>query len=214
LEPVSIEQLPDGHYLVDFGVEISGWARLKEINGPAGHKVDLKFISNTPSGDNTYILNGSGSESYAPRFNWFVFSAVKVINWPGELTRSNIVAEAVNTFIEETAVFETSNQMFNQINQIWKRSQLDNMHGGIVSDCPHRERSPYTGDGQVACATVMHNFDARSFYDKWIADIRGAQVKSTGYVPNCAPWQPGCGGGGGLGVSHLYHTLAVLSSLW
>jgi alpha-L-rhamnosidase len=195
LEPVSIEKQQDGRYIVDFGVEISGWVRLKEVDGPAGHKIDLKFISNTPSGDNTYILNGSGSESYAPRFNWFVFSAVEVINWPGELTKSNLVAEAVNTFIDETAVFETSNPMFNQINQIWKRSQLDNMHGGIVSDCPHRERSPYTGDGQVACATVMHNFDARSFYDKWIADIRGAQVKSTGYVPNCAPWQPGCGGG-------------------
>ena len=195
LEPVSIQKQESGSYLVDFGVEISGWVKLENINGPAGHQIDLNFISNIPSGENTYILNGNGSESYAPRFNWFVFSAVEVLNWPGELGPSNIIAEAVNTYIEETAVFETSNELFNQTNKIWKRSQLDNMHGGIVSDCPHRERSPYTGDGQVACSTVMHNFDARSFYDKWIADIRGAQIKGSGYVPNCAPWQPGCGGG-------------------
>ncbi len=75
------------------------------------------------------------------------------------------------------------------------------MHGGIASDCPHRERSPYTGDGQVACVTVMHNFDARAFYTKWIQDILGAQNPETGYVPNGAPWQPGCGGGVAWGAA-------------
>jgi alpha-L-rhamnosidase len=64
-----------------------------------------------------------------------------------------------------------------------------------MSDCPHRERAPYTGDGQVACVTVMHNFDAAAFYEKWIRDMRDAQNVETGYVPNGAPWQPGCGGG-------------------
>ena len=75
------------------------------------------------------------------------------------------------------------------------------MHGGVASDCPHRERAPYTGDGQVACITVMHNFDARAFYTKWIQDILGAQNPETGYVPNGAPWQPGCGGGVAWGAA-------------
>jgi alpha-L-rhamnosidase len=47
----------------------------------------------------------------------------------------------------------------------------------------------------------MHNYDARNFYYKWIQDIRGAQVKSTGYIPNGAPWQPGCGGGVAWGAA-------------
>jgi alpha-L-rhamnosidase len=75
------------------------------------------------------------------------------------------------------------------------------MHGGIASDCPHRERSPYTGDGQVACVTVIHNFEARAFYTKWIQDIFGAQNPENGYVPNGAPWQPGCGGGVAWGAA-------------
>ena len=75
------------------------------------------------------------------------------------------------------------------------------MHGAIASDCPHRERSPYTGDGQVSCVTVMHNFDSRAFYTKWIQDIVGAQIEETGYVPNGAPWQPGCGGGVAWGAA-------------
>ncbi|HSO88454.1 MAG TPA: alpha-L-rhamnosidase C-terminal domain-containing protein, partial [Draconibacterium sp.] len=55
--------------------------------------------------------------------------------------------------------------------------------------------------GQVACVTVMHNYDARNFYHKWIQDILGAQNVETGYVPNGAPWQPGCGGGVGWGAA-------------
>ncbi len=201
IPPVKIEKTGDGKYLVDFGEEISGWVRLVNVKGPAGHKIHISFNSNEYSGENTYIFRGAGPESYSPRFNWFVFSGIEISNWPGELNPGNLVAEAVNSNIEETATFETSSPLFNAINKIWKRSQLDNMHGGVASDCPHRERSPYTGDGQAACVTVMHNFDAQAFYQKWISDIRGAQNIETGYVPNGAPWQPGCGGGVAWGAA-------------
>ena len=201
LYPVSIEKLENGNYFVDFGKEISGWVRFNNVEGPAGHQVDLSFNGNLYSGDNTYIFGGDGQENYAPRFNWFVFSGVEVKNWPGELKAEYFTAEAVNTYVEETAKFETSNPLFNQINKIWQRSQLDNMHGGIASDCPHRERNGYTGDGQVACPTVIHNFDSRAFYQKWIKDMLGAQNPETGYVPNGAPWQPGCGGGVAWGAA-------------
>ena len=85
---------------------------------------------------------------------------------PENLTAANVNAEAVYTYIETTGKFECSNELFNNINKIWWRSQTDNMHGGIASDCPNRERSPYTGDGQVACVTVMHNFRCKSFLYK------------------------------------------------
>ncbi len=201
IKPVSVERLGDGHYKVDFGVEISGWVKLVNVQGPAGHAIDISFNGNLYSGDNRYICSGNGAATYAPRFNWFVFSGVEIKNWPGELTADNLLAEAVNTYIEPAAHFETSNPLLNQINTIWRRSQLDNMHGGIASDCPHRERSGYTGDAQVACPTVMQNFDARNFYHKWVQDMFEAQIEETGYVPNGAPWQPGCGGGVAWGAA-------------
>lgn len=201
IKPQTIKKLDNGNYWVDFGVEISGWVRLNQVKGPKGHKIELSFEANLYSGDNIYICNGDSIASYAPRFNWFVFRAIEVKNWPGELKPEHLTAEAVNTYIEESATFETSNPLFNQINKIWRRSQIDNMHGGIASDCPHRERSGYTGDGQVACATVMHNYDARNFYYKWIQDVRESQITHTGYVPNGAPWQPGCGGGVAWGAA-------------
>ena len=201
LKPQKIEKLDNGNYVVDFGKEISGWVRLNNVEAPAGHQIDITFNSNQYSGDNTYIFAGKGLENYAPRFNWFVFSGIEIKNWHGELRSEHLTAEAVNTYVEETARFETSNPLFNQINEIWQRSQLDNMHGGIASDCPHRERNGYTGDGQVACVTVMHNYDSRAFYQKWIQDMLGAQDPETGYVPNGAPWPPGCGGGVAWGAA-------------
>ncbi len=201
LKPLKIEKLENGNYYVDFGVEVSGWIRLNNVKGSAGHKIEIKYLCNTYSGDNSYIFSGEGEENYAARFNWFIFSAVEIINWPGELTSEMLTAEVVHTYVEESATFETSNQLFNDINKIWRRSQTDNMHGGIASDCPHRERSAYTGDGQVASVTVMHNYDARNFYQKWISDMLGAQNVETGYVPNGAPWQPGCGGGVAWGAA-------------
>lgn len=201
IKPISIERMYNGNYLIDFGEEVSGWVKLNNVEAPAGHKIEIKYLSNIFSGDNSYIFRGEGKETYAARFNWFIFRQVEIVNWEGELSPEQVTAEVVYTYIEESAKFETSNQMFNDINKIWRRSQTDNMHGGIASDCPHRERSAYTGDGQVACVTVMENYDARNFYQKWIHDIIDAQVVETGYVPNGAPWQPGCGGGVAWGAA-------------
>ena len=201
LKPIRIEKLYNGNYKVDFGVEVSGRVNLSNIEGPAGHKIEIKYLGNIFSGDNSYVFSGKGKENYAARFNWFVFREVEIVNWQEELSPEQITAEVVHTFVDESATFETSNPLFNQVNKIWRRSQTDNMHGGIASDCPHRERSAYTGDGQVSCVTVMHNFDSKSFYQKWIHDIIGAQNIETGYVPNGAPWQPSCGGGVAWGAA-------------
>jgi alpha-L-rhamnosidase len=201
LTPVKIERIANGHYKVDFGEEISGWLHMKDMSGDPGRIIEIRYISESMMGDNTYTMKGGGPESYAPRFSWFVFREVEIINWPGELTKDQVRAEAVYSDVKTTGSFECSNHLFNTIHRIWWRTQTDNMHGGIVSDCPHRERAPYNGDGQVACVTVLHNFDVRAFYTKWIQDMLGSQNPETGYVPNCSPWQPGCGGGVAWGAA-------------
>ena len=202
IDPVKIEKLEEGKYKIDFGQEISGWVHIKDLNGESGKKIDIKYLQAfSPNGENTYTMRGGAPESYHARFTWFVFREIEISGWPGELKAENVTAEAVYTDVKTTGIFTCSNKLFEDINRIWWRSQTDNMHGGIASDCPNRERSPYTGDGQVACVTVMHIFDARAFYKKWIDDIIGASNEETGYVPNGAPWQPGCGGGVAWGAA-------------
>lgn len=194
LGPESFEKTGEGEWEVDFGKEISGWVRFSDIEAEAGDTLRLSYLNESEIGRQIYICDGSGSESHAPRFTWFVFRKVK-ISGVKDLSPENLVAEAVNTDLPKAAQFSCSNELFNQINEIWRRSQEDNMHGAIASDCPHRERLPYTGDGQVAMETVMYNYDAATFYQKWIRDMRDAGDVETGYVPNTAPWIHPCGGG-------------------
>ena len=194
LAPKKIECLGDNSWRVDFGEEISGWVHLTDIQGQAGQRIEIKYLSESPNGENIYIMKGEGKESYHPRFTWFVFRQVEITGLDA-LNASQIQAEAVNTELRQTGFFACSDTLLNKIHRIWRRTLLDNAHSSVFSDCPHRERSAYLGDGQVAAEMVMRTFDARAFYRKWFADMRLAQNPRTGFVPFGAPWQPGCGGG-------------------
>ena len=198
-EPVSFEKMDNGGYHVKFPVEISGWINLKNLDLAEGQKVEIKYLGESGNGGNSYTAKGSGNESYHARFTWFVFSEVEIYGLDN-LTAEQVEAHFVCSDVEKSGEFRTSNELLNKINTIWQQSQMDNMHGSIASDCPHRERASYTGDAQIVCVTVMHNFEVQQFYNKWLRDIRGAQIPS-GYVPNAAPWQPGCGGGVGWGAA-------------
>ena len=100
----------------------------------------------------------------------------------------------MHTDVNSAGTFESSNKLFNRILRDFKKTQLDNMHGGVPSDCPHRERRGYTGDGQIAAQAAIYSLDMKSFYTKWLYDIADAQNSKTGFVPNTAPYQSGGGG--------------------
>ena len=59
---------------------------------------------------------------------------------------------------------ESSGEGLNFLYDAYIRSQLTNMHGSIPSDCPHRERLGYTGDGQVCAPAAMLLLDSKEFY--------------------------------------------------
>ena len=212
LDPVSIVKTEDGNWEVDFGDYITGRVHLYGIDAEPGTEIVVEhplpdeedqnnWVKRGWNGDYMYISNGKGKESYAPSFNWYSFQKVIVKGWPGELKASNLKAEAIYTNIRTTGHFDCSNPMFAKINRLFWRAQTDNMHMGVATDCPHREKGPYTGDGQVSCVAVMHNFDADYFYRKWLRDMSDCQDPVTGYVPNGAPWHPGCGGGVAWGAA-------------
>lgn len=204
--PLSVEKVAERAYKVTFPEEIAGRLKLSHIRSAAGDTLKIRYLCTTGAdydynGISEYISGGKGDETYAPVFDWYVFHSAIVENWEGEMTAGNALAEAVGSAVPVNASFCTSDTLINAITKMWVRTQKNNMHGGVPSDCPHRERGPYTGDGQIASAMVMHNFDARSFYNKWILDISNAQDTLTGYVPNGAPWEPGCGGGAAWGAA-------------
>ena len=198
-KPVSMERDSTGAIIVSFPEEISGWVYLKNLKLKEGQELNMRYLNESLVCTSTYTAKGSGNESYHPRFKWFVFSQV-AITGVDDLKPSQIEAHAVNADVAQSTAFETSNPLINKIDKIWRRSMLDNMHGGVPSDCPHRERIGYTGDGESVGPTTMTTMASQAFYNKWIHDILEAQ-KEDGYVANSAPWQPEAGGGIGFGAA-------------
>jgi alpha-L-rhamnosidase len=196
LRPVAIRQKAPGQYEVDFGQNFAGWLRLK-VQGPRGQEITCRFIQH--HNENPVLrctLKGGGLEVYEPRFTWFAFRKVDIEGWPGELTPDSIEGRVVYTAVDTVGEFLCSKQLLNDIHRMYLWSQMSNMHGAVPSDCPHRERLGYTGDGQVACETAIRLLDMPRFYTKWVTDMADAQHPETGYVPHTVPYE---GGGGGPG---------------
>ena len=141
------------------------------------------------------------------RFTWATFRYFEVTKGVDVKT-----VEVIHTDLPLTAAFESDNAVLNGLFDIYVRTQLDNMHAGIPSDCPHLERRGYTGDGQLTSETVMLLFDAKAFYKKWMADISDCQDRVSGHVQYTAPYVQSGGGPGGWGcaiaeVPYVYYKI-------
>ena len=110
-------------------------------------------------------------------------------------------AEVIHTDVAVTSSFSCSDPVLNWLYEAYIRTQLDNYHGCIPSDCPHRERLGYTGDGQLTAETAMLLLDAKELYRKWYQDILDSQGAETGHIPHTAPFLGGGGGPGGWGCA-------------
>lgn len=109
--------------------------------------------------------------------------------------------DVIHTDVAPRANFSCSDVLLNRLFDSCRRSLLGNMHGGVISDCPHRERLGYTGDAQNTADIAMLLFDADALYRKYIRDIADTQDKNTGHIQHTAPFFGGGGGPGGWGCA-------------
>ena len=141
----------------------------------------------------TYIHDNICNEYY-PHFTWHggryfdVLGRVRVKEY-----------RVVHTDIKPIVKFKSSNETLQWIFDAYMRTQMQNIHCCVPSDCPHRERLGYTGDGQLTVNSVMTCFDAEGLYRKWLQDIADCQDIYSGHVQHTAPFYGGGGGPGGWG---------------
>lgn len=203
----------------DFGRNFSGWVRIQLPPRTKNYEektIQLRFAEEkhedgrldfTSSGGESqiqcdrYIMGETApdiahaeAKTYEPRFVWHCFRFAELSGFPGTPSLDTITGVEVHADVSRCGTFRCSNRTLTWINETFVRTQLANMHGGVPSDCPHRERLGYTGDGQLTAEAALWNLDAASFYSKWCDDIHDAQNRKTGFVPHTAPFY---GGGGG-----------------
>lgn len=215
------EQFNDSVYKYVLPKMISGWAEIT-VSGEAGDCVKLRFIGEEGldfGQSDRYILQGGEEECWEPRFTWHTFREIEIISPKVRLNEQSVTVKAVYTDLEETGTFLSSDTILNHIYQKYVLTQKNNLHGSISSDCPHRERLAYTGDGQILVESLLYTFDCTNFFNKWFDDISDAQNHKTGYVPHTAPFGGG-GGGPAWGSAYIimpwayycqYGDLSVLS---
>ncbi len=140
-----------------------------------------------------FVADGTDRE-YIPHFTWHGFRYFRV-----DADIEVVRVDVVHSDCPVTCSFESDNKNLNWLFDAYIRTQLGNMHSGVPSDCPHRERLGYTGDGQLCAETAMLMLDSREFYRKWLYDIADCQCKNSGHVQHTAPLMGGGGGPSGWG---------------
>ena len=202
--------------LWDAGENISGVVRVF-AKGKPGEAINLKFAEqiagnelnfDTACGatytcasgkkqimEDTFIC-GNEARWFAPKFVWHAF---RFFEMTGPGVDPEVLVIHSDTPVNST--FESDNEGWNYLYDAFLRTQLDNMHGGFPSDCPHRDRLGYTGDGQAASKGAMLLLDSKEFYKKWIQDILDCQDVKGGHVQHTAPFMGGGGGPGGWGCA-------------
>ena len=223
VKPVKSVNPSPGVYLYDLGRNIAGWWRVK-VTGSKGQTIRIRgsetlndslFSEPLKEGDKLstkhryhslvwtdYTLKGQGTEVYEPRFFYTGFRYIEVVATDGaEPEHLEVEGRVVHSDLEQTGRFESSDSLINRIYRAALWSQKGNLHG-YPTDCPHREKGAYNGDGQVIAETSMHDFLMATFYKKWINDMRDGQEEN-GRIPNTTPTLVG-GMGGGVAWGSAY----------
>ena len=92
----------------------------------------------------------------------------------------------------ETASFDSSSQLLNSIYAITKQALENNMQS-VLTDCPDREKGPYTGDNLHNIDTELTLFDLRAYQGQLVKNMRTAQRpvplnrQFPGMIANVAP---------------------------
>ncbi len=207
-----IIKTPKGELVVDLGQNIVGNVRMR-VEGGKGDVIKLQYAEvldkdgnfytknlRSAKATDTYTLNGDGIEVYQPYFTFHGFRYIKLIGYPGELSKEDITGLVIHSDMEETGSFSCSNALINQLQSNIRWGQRCNFLD-IPTDCPQRdERVGWTGDTQIFSSTAAFNYQVAPFFTKWLKDLALDQQEN-GEVPNIVPdmWNNKLGGCAGWG---------------
>ena len=157
LYPILIGEY-DGRKIYDCRENIAGRVVLSCL-GKKGECITVRHAEELAADGTLDFESAGGSDHYIcdgriqtlhPLFCWHGFRYFET-----EGSCEVLCAEVIHTDVAVTSSFSCSDPVLNWLYEVYIRTQLDNYHGCIPSDCPHRERLGYTGDGQLTAETAM-----------------------------------------------------------
>ena len=120
-----------------------------------------------------------------PHFTYHGYRYVEIGGLLKELPAENVSMKIISS-IENTARYESSNELVNRLFANVQNSQTSNFLS-IPTDCPQRnERLGWTGDAQVFSTAASYNADVYNFYRNWMKTFRADQAED-GALPTYSP---------------------------
>jgi alpha-L-rhamnosidase len=139
---------------------------------------------------------GNGSPlTFRSRFNYHAFRYARVIGASAAPTVSDATGYLIRTGYDRAGDFTSSNDLLNRMYQMVNRTYEALSLGGMVVDCPTRERQGYGGDAATSFEIGMLSFQTGGLYNSWLGLWRDAQDPATGNIPNTAPYYGRAAGG-------------------
>ncbi|KAM0227192.1 hypothetical protein ACHAPO_011729 [Fusarium lateritium] len=200
--PVEKIITPTGKTIIDFGQNLVGYVRIKQVKGPRGHKVTLRHAEVLENGElgtrplrkcdatDIYTLRGDAEpESYEPRFTYHGFRYLQVEDWPSPEKDIIDAVEAVvcHTDMEEQGQFSCSDDKLNKLFSNVRWSMRDNFLS-IPTDCPQRdERLGWTGDLALFAPTATFIYGCYPILKDWLKGVWFDQKQRGGIPPMVSP---------------------------
>ncbi len=200
-QPV-LSRTPSGKILLDFEQNLAGYISFS-IQAKAGQRLLIQLGETLKAGEldmaniqlraNTskatplqrisYICK-EGLNTYKTTFAIFGFRYASLeADFP--VRAEDFTSIALYSDMPQTGHFSCSNPLINRFveNTLWsmKSNFLD-----IPTDCPTRERAPWTGDVQIFCKTGSYLMETAPFFRKWLYDLQDRQNRN-GKIPCHAP---------------------------
>ncbi|CAK7200764.1 hypothetical protein SEUCBS139899_003463 [Sporothrix eucalyptigena] len=204
IKPIETILTPSGKTVVDFGQNLVGYVRLRNIPGPRGHKITLSHAEVLEDGElctrplrickavDEYTLHGgrgSEGERYQPRFTFHGFRYAQIEGWLADDIDllSSVEAVVCHTDMNSAGSFSCSELLLNKLydNVRW------GMRGNFLSvptDCPQRdERLGWTGDLALFVPTAVLIYDCVGMLRNWLVDVEHDQRVLGGVPPMVSP---------------------------
>lgn len=198
--PVSVKKLGDRKYLYDFGVNISGYARItvsqasgdmltlhysEELNEDLSPKTNGMegFYQGNPTHVETVITSGRPS-TFSTLLSYYGFRYLTVDNLDTSVPHE-IKAVFVHQDIERRSGFECSNELLNKLFDCGIRATYSNLFY-MPTDCPTREKYGWMNDAQSSSEQILTDFHAEKLLSRWSVDICDALDDAKG-LPGIVP---------------------------
>lgn len=198
-----VSRTPSGAQLLDFGQNIAGYVELA-VRAHAGDRIRMRFAERLDEAGELDLASiqvragkpgatpqqrieltlAEGENRYKTSFAVFGFRYAEVTG-DLDLRPEEVTAIAVYSDMAETGRFDSSHPLVNRFVENTRWSMKGNFLD-VPTDCPTRERAPWTGDVQIFARTGSYLMNTAAFFRKWLQDLRDAQGPD-GKVPCHAP---------------------------